>query len=68
MNVELIIDKERIPYIVEALGADRVKISDYDKTSDRIVFEQKHSLDFLYVFHAGVRCGSETMAKALTSR
>lgn len=65
MNIELIISKDRIPYIVEALGVDRVTVSDYDEEQDAVKFELGGPLDVLYMFHAGIRCGSENMAKAL---
>ena len=66
MKIELCISKDRIPYIVDFLGADRVTVSDYNEDQDLITFEVDSQLDFLHMFHAGVRCGSDTMAKALT--
>ena len=66
MKIELCISKERIPYIVDFLGADRVTVSEYNEDQDLITFEVDSQLDFLHMFHAGVRCGSDTMAKALT--
>jgi hypothetical protein len=66
MNIELFITKERVPYIVDFLGTDRVTVSDYNEDQDLITFEVDSQLDFLHMFHAGVRCGSDTMAKALT--
>jgi len=65
MNIELIISKDRIPYIVEGLGADRVTVSEYNEDQDMIKFKLDSQLDALYMFHAGVRCGSDNMAKAL---
>ena len=64
MKIELCITKDRIPYIVDFLGADRVTVSDYNEDQDLITFELTSQLDVLYMFHAGVRCGSDSMAKA----
>ena len=66
MNVELFISKDRIPYIVDFLGADRVTVSEYNEDQDMIKFELDSQLDLLHMFHAGIRCGSDSMAKALT--
>lgn len=61
MNVELIITKDRVPYIVEQLGADRVTVSEYSKEQDRVKFELNSQIDILHMFHAGVRCGMNQM-------
>lgn len=67
MIVELIMSKDRVSYIVEHLGEDRVTVSKYNEQQDTIKFELKNtSLDILTIFHAGIRCGSDNMAKALT--
>jgi hypothetical protein len=68
MNVELIISKDRVPYIVEELGTEKVTVSKYDEEQDKVSFELTSPIDVLYMFHAGIRCGSENMAKALTSK
>jgi hypothetical protein len=68
MKVELFITKERVPYIVDFLGTDRVVVSKYDETQDQINFELDSQLDLLHMFHAGIRCGSDSMGKALTSK
>jgi hypothetical protein len=68
MKVELIISKDRIPYIVEGLGADRVTVSEYNEDQDRINFKLDSQLDALYLFHAGLRCGSDSMANALIKK
>ena len=65
MKIELCITKDRVPYIVDFLGTDRVTVSDYNEDQDLITFELTSQLDVLYMFHAGVRCGSDNMAKAL---
>jgi hypothetical protein len=65
MKVELFISKDRVPYIVKELGEDRVTISEYNEDQDMINFELNSQLDVLYMFHAGVRFGSDSMAKAL---
>ena len=66
MKIELCISRDRIPYIVEEIGADRIVVSEYNEDQDLITFEVDSQLDFLHMFHAGVKCGSDTMAKALT--
>jgi hypothetical protein len=66
MKIELCITKERVPYIVDFLGADRVVVTKYNEDQDQINFELDSQLDLLHMFHAGVKCGSEAMAKALT--
>jgi hypothetical protein len=66
MNVELFISKDRVSYIVNELGADRVTVSEHNEDQDMINFELTSQLDVLYMFHAGVRCGSDNMAKALS--
>ena len=67
-KVELCISKDRVPYIVEELGADRVIVSKYNEEQDLITFEVGGQMDFLYMFHAGIRCGSDRMAETLTSK
>jgi hypothetical protein len=66
MNVELFISKDRVSYIVNELGADRVTVSEHNEDQDMIKFELNSQLDVLYMFHAGVRYGSDSMAKALS--
>jgi hypothetical protein len=65
MNVELFISKSRIPYIIEALGADRIVIDEHKGDQDLIKFEVNSPLDLLHMFHAGIQFGSDSMAKAL---
>ena len=66
MKVELFISKDRVPYIVNELGADRVTVSEYNEDQDTVSFELTSQLDVLYMFHAGLRCGSDSMSKALS--
>jgi len=68
MKVELCITKDRVPYIVEMLGANRVVVSEYNEDQDMVSFELDSQLDLLHMFHAGIKCGSSSMAKALTSK
>jgi hypothetical protein len=68
MKVELCISKDRVPYIVEEIGADRVTVTMYNEDQDLITFEAGGQMDFLMMFHAGVKCGSDAMGKALTSK
>ena len=63
MKVELFITKERVPYIVGEIGAERVTVSEYDATQDKVCFELDSPIDVLCMFHAGFRCGSDSMAK-----
>jgi hypothetical protein len=66
MKVELFISKDRVPYIVNELGVDRVTVSEYNEDQDTVSFELTSQLDVLYMFHAGLRCGSDSMSKALS--
>jgi len=66
MKVELFISKDRVSYILDFLGTDRVTVSEYNEDQDMIKFELDSQLDLLHMFHAGIRCGSDSMAKALT--
>jgi hypothetical protein len=68
MKIELCITKERVPYIVDFLGTNRITVSEYDATQDMISFELDSQLDLLHMFHAGIKCGGENMAKALINR
>ena len=68
MKVELCVTRDRVPYIIEELGADRVTVTMYNEDQDLIAFEVDSQMDFLYIFHAGVRCGSDAMSKTLTSK
>jgi hypothetical protein len=68
MKVELFISKNRVSYVVEALGKDRVTVSEYDNDQDLVVFEVNSSIDLLYMFHAGIQYGSDSMSKALLNR
>jgi hypothetical protein len=67
MKIELCITKDRVPYIVGEFGTDRVVVSKYNEDQDLITFEVDSQMDFLMMFHAGIRCGSDSMGKALTS-
>ena len=66
MKIELFITKERVPYIVDFLGANRVVVSKYDETQDQINFELDSQLDLLHMFHAGIKCGSDSMARVFS--
>ena len=65
MKAELFITKERVPYIVEALGTDRVTVTEHNDNQNLVVIEQVTELDLLHMFHAGISFGSESMANAL---
>lgn len=66
MKVELFISKNRVSYIVEAIGKDRVTVSSYDDDQDMVSFESDSPLDLLYMFHAGIKYGSDSMSKVLS--
>ena len=68
MKVELFVTKERVPYIVNELGADRIVVTEHNGDQDMISFELDSQLDLLHMFHAGIRFGSDTMADALIRR
>ena len=65
MKAELFITKDRVPYIVENLGADRVTVTEHNGDQDQINFELDSQIDLLHMFHAGIRFGSDAMADAL---
>ena len=65
MKVELFITKERVPYIVNELGADRIIVTEHNGDQDQINFELDSQIDLLHMFHAGIRFGSDAMADAL---
>ena len=65
MKVELFVTKERVPYIVNELGADRIVVTEHNGDQDQINFELDSQIDLLHMFHAGIRFGSDTMADAL---
>lgn len=68
MKVELCITKERVPYIIKELGADRVTVSEHSEDQDVINFELESMLDVLHMFHAGIQCGSASMSRALIGK
>jgi len=63
MKIELCISRDRVPYIVNELGADRVVVSKYNEEQDLVEFEVDSQMDFLMMFHAGISCGSDSMAR-----
>jgi hypothetical protein len=66
MKIELCITKDRVPYIVGEFGADRVTVAPYNEEQDLVTFDIDSQIDVLSMFHAGIRCGSDNMAKALS--
>jgi hypothetical protein len=66
MKIELCITKDRVPYIVGEFGADRVVVSKYNEDQELVVFEVDSQMDFLMMFHAGIRCGSDSMARVFS--
>jgi hypothetical protein len=66
MKIELCITKDRVPYIVGEFGTDKVTVSEYNEDQDLVTFELNNPIDVLGLFHAGIRCGSDSMAKAFT--
>jgi hypothetical protein len=63
MKISLFISKDRVKHIVEQFGADRVTVVKKETGEemfddvDEIIFEMTSALDFLDMFHAGIRCG-----------
>lgn len=63
MKVSLLITKDRVKYIVDQFGKDRVTVIKGDEDLgifddvDEVIFEVRDQLDFLDMFHAGIRCG-----------
>ena len=57
MEVQLIIFKDRIPYIIECFGENKVSIYKYSDDRIKIIFKLENNIDVLHLFHAGVRCG-----------
>jgi hypothetical protein len=68
MKAELFITKDRIPYIVEALGTDKVTVTEHSGDQDLVSFVADSPLDLLHMFHAGIQFGSDSMANALIRR
>jgi hypothetical protein len=64
MKVELIISKERVPYIVEGMGEGRVTVSPFNEDSDTVEFEFTSQMDLLFMFHAGIKYGSNSIINA----
>jgi len=64
MKVELIISKDRVPYIVEGMGEGRVTVSPFNEDSDTIEFEFTGQMDLLFMFHAGIKYGSNVIINA----
>ena len=65
MKLELAITKERVPYLVEELGEDRIEVREYNDNQDLIIFEVNDGMDVLCIFHAGINFGSDSMRKAV---
>jgi len=68
MKIDLFISKDRVPFIVKELGADKVTVSEHNEAQDLIEFEMTSQLDVLSMFHAGIQCGSASMANALIGK
>lgn len=68
MKVELFVTKERVPYIVNELGVDKVTVVEHNDDQNMISFEVNGPLDLLHIFHAGIQFGSDSMANALVRK
>ena len=67
MKIELCITKDRVPYIVGEFGANRVVVSKFNNDQDLITFEVGgDGMEFLMMFHAGIKCGSDSMARVFS--
>jgi hypothetical protein len=64
MKVELIISKDRVPYVVEGMGEGRVTVSPFNEDSDTVEFEFTSQMDLLFMFHAGIKCGTNVIINA----
>lgn len=63
-KLEFITMKDRAKYIVEELG-DKVTVTYYDEDCNKITFNEPiSSFQLLILFHAGIKCGHEQLAKA----
>jgi len=60
MLITLAISRDRVPYILDELGTDRVTVKETpDSTTDEISFYTNGGAsDCLSLFHAGIKCGS----------
>ena len=66
-KLEFITAKDRAKFIVEELG-DKVTVTYYDEDCDKVTFvEPMSSFQLLVLFHAGIKCGHESLAKAFMS-
>jgi hypothetical protein len=65
MKLELAITKERVPYLVDELGEDRVEVREYNNNQDLVIFEVNDGMDILSIFHAGIQYGSDSMRNAV---
>jgi len=63
-NYSFVACKDRVQAIVKELE-DKVIVEPYDDESDRVTFTNVTNLDLLLLFHAGIRYGHSTLAKAL---
>jgi hypothetical protein len=63
-NYSFITDKDRAQAIVTVLE-DKVTVEPYDDESDRVIFTNVTNLDLLLLFHAGIKYGHGSLAKAL---
>jgi hypothetical protein len=64
-QLQFISTKERSKYIAQELG-DRVTIEEYDEECNRVTFNENISgFELLVLFHAGVKWGHDSLAKAL---
>ena len=66
-KLEFITMKDRAKYIAaEFEGMEhKVKIEHYDEDCDKVTFvEPMSSFQLLVLFHAGIKCGHESLAKA----
>ena len=66
MKIELCITRDRVPYIIGEFGANKVVVSKFNIDQDLIVFEANSQMDFLMMFHAGIKCGSDNMARVFS--
>ena len=63
-NYSFITCKDRAQAIVNELES-KVILEPYDDESDKVIFINVTNLDLLILFHAGIRYGHSSLAKAL---
>lgn len=65
-NMYFITAKDRAQVIAQELGEDYITVEHYDDDCDKVTFiKPMSSFQLILLFHAGIKHGHETLAKAL---